>query len=81
LHVSADGSAEIGPVVLASYSGVRFSLTGMSGELMVMLVAEESKTEIAMVRDVDAVLEEQETVVGACPVGRRVGNRSIDDET
>ena len=57
LNISAYRSPEVWPVVVAGHHGESLVLTGMSGEDMIVFIAENTEMEIGGIRDVYTILE------------------------
>ena len=70
-------SVESGPGIVATDEVSGLILTGMSGEDMIMLVAEDSEPEVVSVGNIDEVIMSEKTICSNGPSGLwilKVGN-------
>ena len=64
---------KVGPNVFPSDYREGFVLSGVSGEDVIMVILEDSESEVVHVRDVNPIVMTEETTIVQCPVG---GSRS-----
>ena len=67
-----DKFTESGPGIVATDEVGGLILTGMSGEDMVMLVAEDSEPEVVSVGDINEVIMSEKTICSNGPSGLRI---------
>ena len=72
LAIFLDKFAESGPGIVATDEVGGLILTGMSGEDMVMLVAEDSEPEVVSVGDINEVIMSEKTICSNGPSGLRI---------
>ena len=67
-----DKFTESGPGIVATDEVGGLILTGMSGEDMVMLVAEDSEPEVVSVGDINEVIMSEKTICSNRPLGLQI---------
>ena len=72
LAIFLDKFAESGPGIVATDEVNGLILTGMSGEDMIMLVAEDLEPEVVSVGNIDEVIMSEKTICSNGPSGLRI---------